>query len=857
MKYSLFRDKVKLLILFLFFASGACGLVYEVVWMRMLTLVFGATAFATSTILATFFAGLALGSFYFGRVVDKGKNPLAVYALLEVGVGVCAFVMPAIFEVLSFVYVGSARIFDAGFYELSVLRFVMSFMVLLVPTTLMGGTLPVMVKLFAKDRERLAFNVGTLYSVNTFGAVVGAVSAGFLLILILGTREAAYLAGVVNLLIAAAAWAVLKWAPVGELRPRDETVEQKINNQGPAVVATARVRNVALIAGGVSGFCALGLEVFWTRSLVFFLDNSTHAFTTILTACLLGIAVGSVVVSRFVDSRTNLLMWLGWMQVSIGVFAVLAIPLLNHLAPVMQNMAGTEINSALHWKWVGMRFVNAMAVMLVPCALMGMMFPLIAKIYAVNLKTVGAALGNVYAVNTVGGVLGSLTAGFVLIPLVGVQTGIAILGAASVIVGGAVMWFEPSATIIVKRRALLGAGGVLVAGALFYGVNGVLVLSSFQERIESARVLSYDEGIGATVKVYRDNRGDKSISVNGFPVAGTSLAAQDVQIPLAHYPMLLTRNTNPKVNIVGFGAGGTSWGFTRYETTRIDLVELVPAVIRAAPWFQEVNHGVLDDPRFNVIMGDGRNHALVTDQIYDVISIDATTPKMAGNGSLYTLEFYELLRARLNRGGLVVQWLPYHLVSNDEMKMIARTFLTVFPHTSLWFTPSRHHVLLLGSLDNVEIDAVELERKFADPQVRDELAVIGIESPMDFLATFVMGAESLARLVEGARLNTDGHPYLEFTPAMAYFASDIFMTQNMYALREFRHSPARYLVNPEPSTEGGVGLTQLIERRFEANQHSLTGDIYLMLGMRERAAAEYDQALRVDPKEKNQLSGSW
>jgi spermidine synthase len=385
----------------LFFLSGACGLIYEVVWMRMLTLVFGATAFATSTILASFFCGLALGAVYFGRLVDRGKNPLLVYALLEAGIGLFAFLMPLIFSILSDVYVSISRQFGIGYYGISLVRFASSFLGLLIPATLMGGTLPVIVKFFAERKDRLGWHIGHLYSINTLGAVLGTLSAGFFLILMLGVKETAYVAGTVNLFIAAIVFALSRRPAASPAAAGVSETSEETEEDTGAALSTPALR-LALWAIGVSGFCALALEVFWTRSLVFFLDNSTHAFTTILTAFLLGIGIGSLLVARFIDKRKKLLAWLGLTEILIGVSAALAIPVLNNSPPVFQSMSDVSVDSLLHWKWMGMRFVNSLAVMLIPTVLMGMAFPLASKIYTRNVGTVGRALGNVYAVNTIG-----------------------------------------------------------------------------------------------------------------------------------------------------------------------------------------------------------------------------------------------------------------------------------------------------------------------------------------------------------------------------------------------------------------------------------------------------------------------
>ena len=848
---------VRLTILALFFLSGACGLVYEVVWMRMLTLVFGATAFATSTILASLFAGLALGGFYFGRVIDKGRNPLLVYALLETGIGIFAFLIPLLFSALSEVYVGISRHFAVSYYQLSLLRFALSFLVLLVPATLMGGTLPVIVKFFAKRRGSLAWNVGHLYAMNTLGAVVGTVAAGFFLILLLGVKESAYAAGGVNLFIAGIVFVLdrrlgIRGVPNGSLKESEREPEQT----GGEVFSSRNAR-LALWAVGISGLCALAFEVFWTRALVFFLDNSTHAFTTILTAFLLGIAIGSFIIARFIDSRRKLLAWLGVIQVLIGVSAILAIPILNHSTPVFESLAGVALDSMLPWKWMGMRFVKSLAVMLVPTVLMGMTFPLVSKIYTRNVNLVGTALGNVYSANTIGGVFGSVIAGFVLIPLIGVQHGIIVIAGINVIIGGVLILSEPLMTYKTRMGMVVASGALFISMGTFYLTGGAIILTSYYEGVQSPEVLSYQEGIGGTVKVYRDKWGEKVLSVNGFPVAGTAIEAHEIQKPLAHLPLLLSAVPSPRVNIIGFGTGGTSWGVTQYNVAKVDCVELVPAVIDAAKWFPETNHGVLSEPRFNVILGDGRNYALVTDKEYDVISVDATSPKMAGNGSLYALEFYELLKGRLSDDGMVVQWLPFHLLADHEVRMIAKTFMTAFPHTTLWFTPMRQHIILVGTQRKLEIDFRALSEKLEMENVQRELGQLDVSDPFDVLSWFVMGEEALAEYVGNAWVNTDDHPYLEFTPAMAYFVSRMYRVRNTLAARELRESVFPFLINVGETDEEIASVAEKVQKRFEAIHYSISGDVLLFLGRREQAMVEYNMALAIDPREKNWLNWTW
>lgn len=852
----------------LFFLSGATGLVYEVVWMRMLTLVFGATAFATSAILAGFFAGLALGSLWFGRAADRSRNPLALYAYLEAGVAVFAFLMPVLFAGLTEVYVAAARNLGLSYYPLSVVRLFLSFLVLLLPTTLMGGTLPVIVKLLVRREDRLGLSVAHLYSMNTFGAVVGTLGAGFFLILLIGVRETAYLAGAVNLVIAGVAFTLSRRMA---LAPADPTVDVRdepgtasdgdpatnLPGDEPWDDLSPALARFALWAVGLSGLCALALEVLWTRSLVYFLDNSTHAFTTMLTAFLLGIALGSAIVARVVDRRIRLLAAFGMVEVLIGVFALLAIPILASSTPVLQGMEGVQADDMLLWKWTGLRFLTSLTVMLVPTILMGMTVPLVAKIYTQRLARLGTSLGRVYSLNTLGGVVGSVLAGFVLIPTLGVHDSIVIVALFSGAIGIALLLAEPSLAGRMGARATVVAGAVVVLGGASWFTRDGMVLASYKERLDGADVLFYQEGIGSTVKVFRDNNGDKLISIDGFPVAGTTLGMFDAQQSLGNLPLLLTNVPQAKVNLVGFGAGGASWEVLQYDVSRVDCVELVPGVIEAAQYLTDVNHDVLSHPRYNVIKDDGRNYALVTDERYDVISIDATSPKMAGNGSLYTLEFYELVRDRLTDDGMAVQWLPFHLLSEAEVKMTAKTFMEAFPHTTVWLSPLRHHGLLVGTRDKLRIDFRAMGEKLQRPGVRQEMEPMGVSEPMDVLAWFVMGEEALARYVEGARMNTDNHPYLEFSPAWSYFVALRYATRNLYEFGQTRESPYSLLVNTGDTDQERADVADRVEKRYQATQHSISGDIFYYLGDRDKAAGEYAMALLIDPGDTNAAHPIW
>ncbi|NJD17862.1 MAG: hypothetical protein FIA95_01040, partial [Gemmatimonadetes bacterium] len=442
-------------------------------------------------------------------------------------------------------------------------------------------------------------------------------------------------------------------------------------------------------------------------------------------------------------------------------------------------------------------------------------------------------------------------------PLVGVRDGIVAAGVASMAIGVALVLAEPALKGRVAAKAAFGLLVVAGGGAARWTARDPLVFSSYKERVDKGKALFYEEGVGSTVKVFQDQLGDKYVSIDGFPVAGTSLVMLDAQQTLGNIPMLLTDVPGARVNLIGFGAGGASWAALQYDVSAVHTVELVPGVLEAASWFREVNHGVLDQPRFKAILNDGRNYALIAEEKYDVISVDLTSPKMAGNGSLYTLEFYEMLKDRLTENGLVAQWLPFHLLSDAEMRMTTATFMASFPHTTLWLSPIRHHALLVGTREKLRIDWGSLTRKLEREGVRKELGLLGVSEPMDVLAWFVMGEEALAEYAAGARLNTDNHPYLEFTPAMAYFYTMGYVTQNLYELAKRRQSVWPLLVGTGATPEEREALGERVLRRFEASQHTLVGDIAFYLDRTDQARAEYERARALDPDDKNWAHPFW
>jgi len=458
----------------LFFASGAAGLIYEVVWSRLLKDMFGVTAHAVAAVLATYLAGLALGAWWLGRAADRRRDPLRIYGLLELGVAVSALLTSWIAPLLQPLHGWAASRLAPDSAMLAVVRLLLASVLVLPPTLLMGATLPAMTRAFVKRLEGLGRELSLLYAINTAGAVAGNLLAGFILIRAVGVHRTLWIAAAVNLAVGAIA-----------LRLRREPAAP------PAEPAPDRVRWV-LGAVALSGIASLALEVIWTRVLVLIVGTSTYAFVTMLAAFLVGIALGSFLVrvldARIVDARRAF----GWVQVGIAAATLVGIPLLGEVVTYGQIWL-----QSLEARWAALaaaRFGIAFAIMLVPTTLIGMTFPLAGRIGVRGLATLGRELGEVYGANTLGNIAGALLGGFVLIPIFGLQRSIALL---------AILNLAAAAWALLPQRSLRRA---VPLAAAFLGCAALLVawkprpFRSVEEN-EADAVLYYREGLENTVKV--------------------------------------------------------------------------------------------------------------------------------------------------------------------------------------------------------------------------------------------------------------------------------------------------------------------------------------------------------------------
>lgn len=832
---------IKPIVWLIFICSGASGLIYEVIWMRQLTLVFGSTVFATSTVLTAFMAGLALGSFYFGRKIDKSdQSPLRMYALLEAGIGAFCLVWPLILSILGALYVLIHRNVTSEFYTLSLIRFVLTFAVLLIPSTLMGGTLPVLTRFFVKRLEQLGTNIGVLYALNTFGAVLGTVAAGFFLLEAFGIRWSLGIGIAINFAVAAIAIALANRVSGTEI---DEQLEE-VQQAEPENIPRRPERHLVLWAIGISGFCALAYEVLWTRIMVFFLGSTTYAFATMLAAFLFGIALGSIVLARWVDRIKQPVAVFGILQLGIGLFALILMPAFEELYAMTRALQST-FGVSRFWT-----FFSCFLVMCLPTFLMGASFPLVTKIYTGNERQLGRSIGNVYAVNTVGSILGAFCAGFILIPLLGIRPSIVLMVALNTGIG---------CFLVLRGGRQTETGGALLQGIsigmpilnaglaviLLLTLNQPLFLKSaiFKTQRPGDTLVDYNEEVDATVTTLKDDEAVYRLYVDTNQAADASRWDSPSHRVIAHLPLLLHRRPK-RALVVGFGMGLTSHSITQHGV-RVDAIELSEGVISAAQkHFTHVNGNVFESPLFNYKINDGRNHILMTKTKYDMISTGIIHPLVsAGSSNIYTADFYRLCRRILSEDGIMCQWVPLHRLPEAHYKMIVRTFIEVFPHTTLWYKYTPDFVILIGTPEPLQVDYKNFLARAQIASISEGLAADDLDG-LSLLDSFMMGPETVREYVGPGPIHTDNRPRLEF-----FRGADLAntTTQNVKGMAEYRERVLPYLVNYGSTLAEMKAVRQTLDTYFRATQKLILGQIAYASAQYQNAATLMNEAVELNP----------
>ncbi|MFQ5869989.1 MAG: fused MFS/spermidine synthase, partial [Candidatus Zixiibacteriota bacterium] len=752
-------------VILLFLFSGISGLIYEVLWTRMFSLVLGTTVYAVATVLGVYMGGLALGSWFFGRIVDRpGANGFRLYAWLEGAVGVYAFILPFLIDLSDEIYKIAWPLLSESFAGQMSLRLGLAVMTLIVPTTLMGGTLPALSRYLVRSRDRSGVEIGTLYAVNTLGAVIGCFITGFFLIELLGVRMTLTTAAILNLTVALSALYLSGRSHPEETENRQKkTKRQKEKTIEVTTEYSRRQIRAVLWLFALSGFTALALEVLWTRSLMYFVNVDTWAFTSMLTAFLSGIGVGSFIMARFADRIKKPLLTLAAIEILIGITASLSIPLFDLLYSTRNTGLWLASSGNILLGQIAHKLFHSFIIMLVPTLLMGAAFPLVCRIYVGNRKEIGRGTGTLYALNTAGAILGSVGAAFVMLPLMGnIQSSILLSASLYVVIGLLLLIVaidKSRARLRVRVFAITGLAVLVFLNVLFAGQPVIKLTHFFKEQPGLFTLRYFREGPDASIAVLEKANGLRELNINGHSTAFTNYMDMQVHRMLSHLPVLLHHDPK-KVLIIGFGMGSTVWGCCQYnEVERVDVVELLRDEKETAYWFEEVNHGVLDHSKLKFIQGDGRNYLLGSREKYDVISFNGIHPRYSAN--LYTVDFYRMCREKITSNGIICAWMTQNALVDVEWRMLCRSFTEVFPYSTLWYC-NPQHFCLIGSMKPLKINFDNWQERIAQDEVAADLRDSNLEDPFVFITRYMFGNEELHDYLAESPLNTDDKPLVEF-----------------------------------------------------------------------------------------------
>src|SRR5881296_1428016 len=772
----------------LFFLSGATGLVYELLWVRVLYQTFGSTIQSVTTVVAAYMGGLGLGAWLLGRRVDRHPRPAALYGWLELAIGAFGAVSPFVLALVHRLYLGAAGALQLGGGASMALRFGLAALVLLVPTTLMGGTLPVLTRAFmASDRGELPRAVGLLYGLNTLGAVVGTALAGFFLIEYAGIQASLWGTALLNLALGVAALAVAR--PLAPLPPSGDGPVDAARPPTPRLL-----RSVGLVLLGLTAFASLLDEIAWTRVLVMIVGGSTYAFTLVLLVFLLGIGVGSAVVARrsapAPEAAADVALAQGVTAAGAAALFVVFGLLPRYIIAVFQaqSLGATE-------RLLAMGF-GVGAVVLIPALGMGMTFPLLTDLVALRAVARGSDVGRAYALNTLGSIAGAVLTGFVLVATLGTDRTLRIGVAINA-------WAALTLAVLVARRVaegseqhhslrlrVIGAGGLASVGLAValaaprwstrlidlgpsIYARQPMTAGARQDFLEhrGVRQLAYREGWNATVSVWESGTG-RTLKVNGKADASDH-GDMDTEILLGLAPVAARPGATAAL-VIGYGSGVTTHVLAAVPgMERVRVVEIEPAVLDMSRFFLHVNDTVLTRPTVSVVVDDARSALQIDRARYDVIVSEPSNPWLAGVATLYTPELFRIVRDRLTDGGVFSQWVQLYQLPAAVVTGIVRNLAAVFPHVEIWFS-SPGDVMVLGSARPLTYDRAWLGRLVGARGSLGELGreYLGVDQPADYFGHLLLGPAGVGELLKRPGVaHRDDLPRLEFVAARRFLDS--------------------------------------------------------------------------------------
>lgn len=768
-----------LILSYIFFLSGLTGLVYEIVWSRILSTIIGNTSLAIAIVVSLFMAGLATGSFVSARLRGL-RQPLILYGILEGTIGLFAILTPHLGVWINGIYSHYYEAVSNNFFQSVILKASLSAVILLIPTIAMGMTLPLLIRCFPPEQRQ--HHAARLYGLNTAGAVVGTLLAGYVLLPTFGISNTIYATAVVNGLLLIAA-----------LR-----ISSSLQSYSQ-VSSTAPAFHPLYLLFLFTGFATLSYEILWTRALSMYFGSSVYAFSAILAAFLLGIATGSYFYAGRLSSQDPY-QFFSLIQFRISLSGLFFIGIFMGLPLIL-----IQLFHALHHSFVlfqAAQFLLITLAVFYTTFLSGSAFPAALHFFREKPELSQSYAGYIYAYNTIGSILGSVCSGFILIPWLGVERSIRLIVLLNLVLG--IICFRKSHATKQKTN-VLAIGGVSLVLLMFlprwnqsiYNAGFYAFAYKYAEKsqhppkprshlqskkvlqagafpfgpataIDELNLLYYSEGLTATVAVAQDSNGIRSLLINGKPDA-SNVPTGDMrtQLLLGHLPALLAEHTQDAL-VIGLGSGVTAGALAKHQFNRIDIVEIEQKVAQASAYFEEENGSILKNNRVQLIVDDGRNVVQHSAHTYDVITSEPSNLWMSGVANLFTREFFQSVQKRLRSDGVLCQWIHLYQISGHDVLVFLKTIHSVFPHLAIWVDGS--DMLILAGNRPFVLDQQRISKRMSKPEVQMSLEKSNIR-PDNILKGYVSDEGLMKVLRKNLPVNTDDYPVLEFSAPRSLFVN--------------------------------------------------------------------------------------
>lgn len=744
----------------IFFCSGACSLIDEVVWVRLIKLTLGNTAYASSVVVSVFMGGLALGALVMSRFADRVVRPIRLYALLEIVVASVTVALPVALGAADGIYRLLFPKLQSSPQAVVSVQVFLSSAILLVPTMLMGSTLPLLGRFVTALEDSIGSRVGRLYAINTLGAATGCFLAGFVLMRMIGVVTTLYVAAFVNVLVALAGW-LLSRKSEASLQAGSKILAAK------SMVAPAKVDGFGWLLGSIffaSGCISIGYELIWMRSIVIPLGGFTYVFSAVLTIYLLGNVIGVWIGSYLSRRMSNPGLGAAFCLTLLGICGIFYMPWFVGWLPRLVDLSNAVLLPLMQQAdvWILARpLLFCFFLFLPPAMIMGIGFPLSLQAWNKIRPQAGRTTGSVYGINTIGAICGGIITGFLLIPLLGAQRSIVGLGLLGAALGAAAIQVFCAPKNHMKRIAYAAVSLSIVAWGF------VLPSDQFVQRIVAIpglQTIAVREGVTATVSVTRRPQdGALELASDGIRIAGDDIHRSAQQI-LGNMGVLLHPGAS-RVLSVGFGSGETVKCLSRYHLQKIDCVEIAPELIDlACRYFRHINLGDRRDSSLSLISMDAFNYMHVTDRTYDVIVNDANLPSHSGCAPLFTKEHFQNCANRLNPRGLFITKLPLADISESNFNSILGTFLDAFPQVTLWFPVTRPYIFfyLIGSRREILFSPANIDRMLSADTVRAASDFLRFHTSHDVLSCYIADRSDITRYLTTYHRNTNNTPFIEF-----------------------------------------------------------------------------------------------